>query len=639
MAQKNIGTGWTRESRNAMNDNFDELYANYIGAGSSAAEAERLAKEAVAAAKAAKIESASAKEEAEETQRQLDTLIIESGTSDAEVIQARGGEPLLKDRLNKTDAQLAESAQLTAELRRVAAANAPSPLDIPTYVARDNHAVHPRVIWDATKKYGYEWIMAFTPYSRSDDQYENPSIVVSNNGKKWTVPVGLANPIVDPKQPGILHLSDTDLFDNGTELEMWYRESDKAALPRVSRLMRVKSTDCVNWSTPEVVFDFGTGGYGYGSSSVVMRNGYELYYREHMNLNSEGYVLQKATTYGNWSPRQAVNFDFGDMWKEYISWHIEVNYIDGVYYCLNHAAKDGAHYDGKLFLFESIDGVNFGNVKLLMAKSDVGFDNSNLYKSSMVKWGNQWWIYYSAFDKDGGNRIGLSIGRDFDNLSGYDQNAEGVYNVSEIDSSGDRVRIRKSVEFFERSTIAETGGGIGYLGSKANWFLKSYRYETTDASGGFEGVGFLFNSLTGAGFPTPDKMAVHDDSKQRLNLRNNGVLGEIPKMIHITLTANSGDGTVEYHSGKDYIASVASTQWGFAINLKNLPSTIRPNVMLAHSGSAPPKTVDNKYAKDWYIRGAIPTVVNIGLKADVTVPGELAFNTLSAGKFEITILF
>src|SRR5699024_9069287 len=33
----------------------------------------------------------------------------DDGTGNAEVIQARGGEPLLKDRLNKTDAQLAET--------------------------------------------------------------------------------------------------------------------------------------------------------------------------------------------------------------------------------------------------------------------------------------------------------------------------------------------------------------------------------------------------------------------------------------------------------------------------------------------------------------------------------------------------
>jgi len=43
------------------------------------------------------------------TQGQLDTIVIASGTSDAETIQARGGEPLLYNRLNKVDAELAET--------------------------------------------------------------------------------------------------------------------------------------------------------------------------------------------------------------------------------------------------------------------------------------------------------------------------------------------------------------------------------------------------------------------------------------------------------------------------------------------------------------------------------------------------
>lgn len=50
-------------------------------------------------------------DKSDDTQQQLDDIIIDSGTSDAEVIQARGGLPLLKDRLNKTDAQLAETEQ------------------------------------------------------------------------------------------------------------------------------------------------------------------------------------------------------------------------------------------------------------------------------------------------------------------------------------------------------------------------------------------------------------------------------------------------------------------------------------------------------------------------------------------------
>ena len=41
-------------------------------------------------------------------QSQIDSLILESGTSDAEVIQARGGKPLLKDRLNVYDSDISK---------------------------------------------------------------------------------------------------------------------------------------------------------------------------------------------------------------------------------------------------------------------------------------------------------------------------------------------------------------------------------------------------------------------------------------------------------------------------------------------------------------------------------------------------
>ncbi|MBA4535704.1 hypothetical protein H1Z61_00790 [Bacillus aquiflavi] len=299
-------------------------------------------------------------------------------------------------------------------------ANADRPLNIPTYVDTDNHATHPRVFKDETKKYGYEWIMVFTPYSQGQDQFENPLIVVSDNGIDWFVPKGLTNPIVAPEKPDEFHFSDTDLFDNGEELELWFRESDKINDSRLSRLLRMTSTDAVNWSEPEITFDFGTGGYGYGSPSVVMMDGeYQLYYREHMNLNSEGYVLQKARILGDWSEKEEVVFDFGENYKDYVSWHVEINYMDGKYVALNHAAKDNQFFDGKLFLFESDDGIHFYNPKLLISKSLDGFDHSFIYKSSVVKHNNKYWIYYSAFNTNNENYIGLTIGKSFNDLIGY----------------------------------------------------------------------------------------------------------------------------------------------------------------------------------------------------------------------------
>ena len=45
------------------------------------------------------------------TQKQVDDLILHAGQSDAEVIQARGGLPLLKDRLDESDTQLAQTVK------------------------------------------------------------------------------------------------------------------------------------------------------------------------------------------------------------------------------------------------------------------------------------------------------------------------------------------------------------------------------------------------------------------------------------------------------------------------------------------------------------------------------------------------
>jgi len=51
-------------------------------------------------------------DQANTVQGQLDTIVLESGTSDAEVIQARGDEPLLYNRLDGVDTQLAEIVQI-----------------------------------------------------------------------------------------------------------------------------------------------------------------------------------------------------------------------------------------------------------------------------------------------------------------------------------------------------------------------------------------------------------------------------------------------------------------------------------------------------------------------------------------------
>lgn len=74
MARKDIGTSWDRDSRNAMNDNFQELYAEYIGAGLTAKEAREKALDALD-------KSTQALSKSEQTQAELDQAILEGDSS------------------------------------------------------------------------------------------------------------------------------------------------------------------------------------------------------------------------------------------------------------------------------------------------------------------------------------------------------------------------------------------------------------------------------------------------------------------------------------------------------------------------------------------------------------------------------
>lgn len=65
MARKDISASWDRNNRNAINDNFIELYDEYIKAGLNAREARQMALQAVNMSDQAKIDSQQAKSDAE----------------------------------------------------------------------------------------------------------------------------------------------------------------------------------------------------------------------------------------------------------------------------------------------------------------------------------------------------------------------------------------------------------------------------------------------------------------------------------------------------------------------------------------------------------------------------------------------
>lgn len=108
--------------------------------------------------------------------------------------------------------------------------NAASPQTIPTYDGT-NQPTHPSVVKFDQPWNGYTYWMAMTPYPYNDGSYENPSIVVSNDGENWIVPSGLTNPLVGTPNPG--HNCDADLVyvPEFNELRIYYVEADDSIKP------------------------------------------------------------------------------------------------------------------------------------------------------------------------------------------------------------------------------------------------------------------------------------------------------------------------------------------------------------------------------------------------------------------------
>ncbi|SEK60983.1 sialidase family protein [Nitrosovibrio tenuis] len=100
---------------------------------------------------------------------------------------------------------------------------------------------------------GYRYWGIFTPFPSSDVQYENPCLVVSNDGWNWSVPAGVTNPLI-PK-PAVGNNMDTSLAqapDGMTLYLIWSSQHDASGH---SQVKVSESTNGISWSAPVSIVD------------------------------------------------------------------------------------------------------------------------------------------------------------------------------------------------------------------------------------------------------------------------------------------------------------------------------------------------------------------------------------------------
>lgn len=107
-------------------------------------------------------------------------------------------------------------------------------LTTPTYDG-SGQACHPSVVYIPGGFGGYKYWMGFTPYPNTNEAYENPCLLASNDGDTWVVPDGITNPLA--ATPPTYHNSDTELvYDSDNSiLYLYYVEKTTGPVTKLWR--------------------------------------------------------------------------------------------------------------------------------------------------------------------------------------------------------------------------------------------------------------------------------------------------------------------------------------------------------------------------------------------------------------------
>lgn len=269
-------------------------------------------------------------------------------------------------------------------IERAYAINATGSFATPTYDG-SNESTHPSVYDSGGTWNGYRYWMAMTPLPAGAATFENPSILVSDDGDTWIVPVGLTNPI-DPSPGGAFYNSDPNLLMDNDTLYCYYRESDGVIEDRIKLK---SSTDGINWSAESALFTVAASECI--SPAVIYFGGQYFMFS---NANS-GPTIQRRTASspsGPWSAPANCNISGGTGFATL--WHIEVIAVGSRFYMLyNNNSRDF------YFAYSDDAGLNWiSAASRAMAAGSGGWDNF-LYKGSLIyRSDGNFDLWYGAYE-------------------------------------------------------------------------------------------------------------------------------------------------------------------------------------------------------------------------------------------------
>ncbi|MDP8232543.1 MAG: hypothetical protein P9L91_07750, partial [Candidatus Zophobacter franzmannii] len=236
----------------------------------------------------------------------------------------------------------------------------------------NNEIVHPDVIYEPEGWNGYKYWMVFTPFPNSEPQYENPCIVVSQDGLTWSVPTGLTNPVVAvdliPANYDYQYYSDPDFILSSDKATMYLSWRYKHGWVD-EELLVITSTDGINWSTETLVLSTNENFEKLISPAIIYNDAqYELFTVNSTVSPRKYYRRTAGTPLGPWVNRTELNFALynGESWilSDQVAgasmvWHWNMIYEEGEYWMIGAVGPATTSSGGSLWIAKSTDGLNW----------------------------------------------------------------------------------------------------------------------------------------------------------------------------------------------------------------------------------------------------------------------------------------
>ena len=283
-----------------------------------------------------------------------------------------------------------------------ALSNASTWQNTPTYDG-SGQVVHPDIVYFPNGWNGYRYWLVLEPYPYSQDSYENPSILVSNNGASWAPPPGISNPVACANTS---YLADADLLYDQASDELWMYYPHQTVNGQ-TLMVRKTSSDGIHWGDPyDEPVVFSKPDYQVLSPAVVKVGSTYKMWSVNTGANgceNQGNTVELRTSSNgtSWSSRTTVNLDIPDVEP----WHIDVIYVPSKsqYWALVAGYPSGgtcAKTD--LYFATSSDGINWTtyDTPALSTGDSSAWDSGQIYRSTLLydETSDLLRVWYSAND-------------------------------------------------------------------------------------------------------------------------------------------------------------------------------------------------------------------------------------------------